>query len=172
MWDQVLKCVTDYRLGDLASIVGLLVAIIGFCVTIISVVRSKKAAERAEDAALQVRQDIAHFETVVDFAAALSSIDEIKRLNREGAWRVLPDRYAALRKALISIRKANPGLSSQHQTHLQSAIQHCSLMEGQVERALEAQSAPPRFTKLNEILSQQADHLNEILVEIKMKIGR
>jgi len=79
------------------------VTLIGFCLTLVGVWRSKSAAERAERAVIEVQQDIRRIDTVTELSAAISAMNEIKALQRKGAWEILPDRYAALRKALITV---------------------------------------------------------------------
>ena len=157
--------------GDIASVVGLIISIVGFIVTIRNVKRSKTAAQRAEEAATQTRDAIIRAETIIDFSAALTIMDEIKRLHRAGAWNYLPDRYSTLRKMLISIRTANITLSVQHQTALQGAIQHFSNIERRIERALISNSAKPDAAKLNAIVSTQIDKLSEVLTAIRQQIG-
>ena len=56
MLADAVDLVTTYRLGDFASIIGLLVTFIGFAVTLWNVVRSKRASEKAEEAVKRVRE--------------------------------------------------------------------------------------------------------------------
>jgi hypothetical protein len=76
------QLITDYHIGDLASVAGLVISIIGFLVTIMGVWRSKSAAERAERAANEARRQIRAYETVADFSATIALMEEIKRLHR------------------------------------------------------------------------------------------
>jgi hypothetical protein len=87
---------------------------------------------------------------------------EINGLHRAAAWSVLPDRYAALRQSLISIRSANPDLLPEHQAVLQGTVTHLSEMERKVDRALIGNTVPAAIPKMNEILSQQMDKLTEV----------
>lgn len=159
-------------IGDVASIVGVLVGIVGFIITIVSVLRSKNAAQRAQEAVLGVRRDLRHQETATEFAAALATIDEIKRLQREKAWKILPDRYAALRKSLIVIRTANPELDGEHQKTLQAAIALFARIEGEIEKGLATDASTLDVVQSNSVVSKQADRLHAVLTELKQKIGR
>jgi hypothetical protein len=67
--------------------------------------RSKKAAEMAQEEVRSVKQAIARSSTIADFSAAITSMNEIKRLHRLDAWIVLPDRYAALRSILSACER-------------------------------------------------------------------
>src|SRR3954451_18288780 len=111
----------DYRIGDLASIAGVAISIIGFIITVVNVRRSKSAAERAEAAANEARLLVRSYETVADFSAAIAIMDEIKRLHRTGQLDMLLDRYAALRKVLIGVRRLSPMTDESKGTLIQSA---------------------------------------------------
>jgi hypothetical protein len=100
-----LNWITENHIGDLASLAGVIISFIGFVVTVWNVRRSKSAAERAEVAANEARRVIRFYETVSEFSAAIAIMEELKRLHRLGATDVLLDRYAALRKALITVRR-------------------------------------------------------------------
>ena len=123
-WTEFVAWIVRHNLGDLASVAGVIIVIVGFGFTLMNVYRSKAAATRAEEAAKETRESIRLFDTVSDFANSISTMDEIKRLHRESAWAILPDRYASLRKLLVTLRSANPGLSENHATTIQRAIQN------------------------------------------------
>jgi hypothetical protein len=158
--------------GDIASIVGLLVSLIGFVITIRVAWRSKKAAELAQEEVAKIRSELIRSMTIVDFASAVMAMDEIKRLHRDGAWNILPARYTALRRMLIAIRSANPGLNEVYQTVIQRALQQFRSIEHVVERALAMQQPPADPARLNRIVSDQIDALSEILETMKQDIGR
>lgn len=156
--------------GDIASVVGVIISLIGFAVTIWGVLRSKTAAQRAKEEVTKVQETILKVDLVMEFSEAVTIIDEIKRLHRAAAWGILPDRYSALKRILISIRSANPDMSDTHKTSVQSAIQNFTDIEKKVERALTSQTSPPNVAKLNEIVSLQLDKLNEVLAAIKQEV--
>src|SRR5436190_15719755 len=112
---------TDYHVGDLASIAGVAISVVGFAVTLWNVSRSKSAAERAEAAANEARLLVRSYETVADFSAAIAIMEEIKRLHRTGQLEMLLDRYAALRKVLIGVRKLSPSVNELMENQIQNA---------------------------------------------------
>ena len=160
-----------YRPGDWLSLVGLVLTIVGFIATLWNLLRAKNAAKRAEDAVTKVRDDMRRTDMVADFAAAVAAMEEIKRLHREAAWPVLPDRYAELRKSLISIKSANKRLPDYQQSALQSAIQHFSSLERTVETALDTKEPLPNTARLNSLVSKRIDALQGVLVEVRNGIG-
>jgi hypothetical protein len=147
--DTLTKFIEDHW-GDIASVVGVLISLIGFGITIWGVLRSKNAAQRAEEAAKDVRQSLLKVDTVMELSAATTIMEEIKRLHRASAWVVLLDRYSTLRRLLISIKSANPQLADEHLSALQSAVQHFTDIERKVERSITAGNNPPNVASLNE----------------------
>lgn len=170
--EQIMQYIIEKNLGDLTSVLGFIVALIGFSWTIISVLRSKSATEGAKDAVLKVRDDMRYVETVSEVSTVITAMDEIKRLHREGTWRVLPDRYSVLRKLLISIKASNSDMNTRYKSVFQDAIQSLRSIEKQVEYANLQAKIPQNVAKLNAIISRLIDSLHEILVEIKKQIGR
>lgn len=165
-----MRWLTDYHIGDLASIAGVAISIIGFFVTVLNVRRSKSAAERAENAANEARRMIRDYETLSDFSAAIAIMEEIKRLHRFGQADPLLDRYAALRKVLTEVRKMSPSVNSNMDEIIQSAVTTLAAMEDQVERA-RALGTMPDFVRLNRALSREIDQLHAVFVEMKLSDG-
>ena len=62
--DVLVAWIEQSRAGDIASVLGLLVALVGFAITIWNVRASKAAAIRAEEAANEARRAIRFFDVV------------------------------------------------------------------------------------------------------------
>jgi hypothetical protein len=122
--------------------------------------KSRKAAERTRDAIIRT-------DTIALISAAVTAMDEIKRLHRVPAWQILPDRYSELRKLLIAVRGANTNLQPDYASVLQGTIQQFSTMEEEVERALTSNRPLPNQARLNKIVSTQGDNLLHVLEKMK-----
>ncbi|SRR6266446_474393 len=92
-------------------------------------------------------------------------------MHRLDIWSLLPDRYSSLKRLLVTIRSSNANLLPKHRAVLLGAIQQFSDIEKKVERALANHSSPSNVAKLNEIVSLQLDHINEILAALRQEIG-
>ncbi len=170
--ETLLKFMDSYKLGDFASILGLIISLFGFGVTIFAVFRSKEAAERAAAVVETVRKDLRKSETVADFASALAVMAEIKRLHRQHSLQLLPDRYSSLRKSLISIRSSNPILTDSDKKIIQSSITQFSSIELRIdEHLLKNASTDLNFSKINGIVSKQIDKIQEVLIRLRTEIG-
>ncbi len=146
--------------GAIASILALAIALIGFFITIRKVSRSEKAVK-------QVRDELRKIDTISDFSSAITTMVEIKRLHREKAWAILPDRYAELRESLISIKELNPTISDGKKKIIQSAIQNFRGLEEKIETCLYQKKDPEDVDKFNHLISRHIDKLQRILIEFK-----
>jgi hypothetical protein len=155
-----------HHVGDLASVAAVCLSVVGFSFTIYGVFKSKSAAQRAEQAARSTRDSISLLDTVVDFAAAISILEEVKRLHRSGQWSVLPDRYASLRKILVTLRASSPKLSHNQRSAIQNALANLYALEGLVERSLGDPSGL-KPAKFNAVISRDVDELIAALAELK-----
>jgi hypothetical protein len=170
-----LKPIMDYLLkgpgGNLASIIGLFVSILGFVITISNTRKSKTAAEEARDAVVKVRTDLSKIETVSDLSIAITLMEEIKRLQMQSSWMTIPDRCSNLRKNLISIKSNYPNLSIDQKTALQNAIQQFTTIETLVVKALNDNKSPTDPLKLYRIVSLQVDNAYQLLIDIRNTVG-
>jgi hypothetical protein len=153
--------------GDLASVVGLLVSLIGFAITIAGVRRAKGAAEQARQAAIATRESIAHYDAIADLSAAMTMMDEIKRLQRHAVWAALPDRYSDLRRRLITIRNSRAHLSEVQRESLQLAIEEFAEFERTADRAAMTGRSPRDLLKLNETVSVRIDEVHALLLSLQ-----
>lgn len=156
--------------GDLASVAGVGLTILGFAATLIGVFKSKSAAEKAAAAAREMRASLLYVDTVAELASALTTMEEIKRLHRAAAWPVLPDRYATLRRQLVGIVSAGSPVSDGHRGALQIAIDQLVAIERKVETAIARSDAPPNPAKLNQVVSEQIDRLEAVLRTLQRQI--
>jgi hypothetical protein len=155
------------RWGDIASVIGVVLTILGFGVTIFGVWRSKSAAKEASQAATAARDSISRYDAIADLAAAMSIMDEIKRLQRNAIWAVLPDRYSELRRRLIAIKSSRAALSDAQHQKLEETVETFADLERRIERAVAASGSPPNPAKLNDIVSGQIDEVHAILLSLQ-----
>jgi hypothetical protein len=169
--DVLIAWLDQTRAGDIASIVGLLIAVVGFAITIRNVRASRAAAVRAEEAANQARRAIRFFDVVAEISTAIAAMEEIRRLHRDAAWPILPDRYNALRKSLITIRGSDLALSEDQQARIQAAIVYLAELERMVEVSLEEDKTPSNVARWNALASGHILELHSLLLELKSRAG-
>lgn len=164
----VLDFWTPKSAADASSILGLVITVVGFVFTLISVTKSKDAAKRAEKASKEAVGLIKIFDTVADVSSAVAIMDEIKRLHRHNAWSIILDRYSALRKIFVEIKEnGNDFLPSEKET-LERSILIVDSLERKVE-AIIGKGNKPDSTKLNKEISESLIKVHEMLVALKNK---
>lgn len=171
MWAWIVKNWVEQNWGDLASVAGLAVSVIGFLLTIVGVWRAKSAAEAAQNAARQTKEVIVRSDMIADISAVISMMNEIKRFHREGNWSGSLERCSEIRQKIISIRGTGSNLTKEHQTFLSSAGQQFKDIETQVETVAAGKKRSLPYATLNVIVSEQVDRLNEVLVTLKRNLG-
>ncbi|MDM8544036.1 hypothetical protein QUF90_23415 [Desulfococcaceae bacterium HSG9] len=161
---NIIDYIVKNNLGDIASVIGVIVAIIGFFVTISNVVKSKNAAQKAEAASYKIRENIFRYDAISECAEAISLLNEIKRLQRGNLWLILPDRYSAVNRLLYSLKAFDSELMKNHKMYIQNAIQQFVSLEELVDRSITRNKLPPSesIVQINKIVNQQLDKLYEI----------
>jgi hypothetical protein len=155
--------------ADVASLVGVVITIIGFAVTIWTVLKSKSAAERAEQAARTARSNLLRVDSIAGISAAITGFEDLKRLHRTGSWDGMPERYAVQRRSLIAVRSGSMTLTDAQKAILQSAVQQLSFMEKQIEAHLAHPEDVPDRAKFNGIVSKQTGALTRVLGSIGLQ---
>jgi hypothetical protein len=159
------------KANDLANswsdLAGVLLSVIGFALTLTAVFRSKTAAEQARKAAEETRKGIRLLDTVVDFSAAIALLEEIKRSHRQQQWGPLPDKYAAIRKVLITLRNSRIALKESQETAIQNAVVNLVDIERRVEKALADKSSSLNYAKINSLISEDIDNLLAVMTQLK-----
>ena len=170
-YDLFLQWMEVNHVGDLSGVLGIVISIVGFGVTVAGVVRSQRAAEAAATAARETRDSVRLLDTVVEFSAAIAALEELKRLHREANWQILPDRYAHIRKLLATLRTTPILLTPVQKRVITQALINLRKMEDLVERHLK-KSSNLDGAKLNRTITDDIDSLLGVFNDLKsMNVG-
>lgn len=165
-----LPILLGYLWGDVASVAGLVVALIGFSVTIWTVLKSKTAAQQAKDATDELRERIRGINTISDVAEAVATMEELKRLHRAEVWPIALDRYTVLKRLLIRIHAQHRGLSNERKAVLTGAITQFTRIEKKIERSVQDDTRM-KIAGLNEIVTVQIDEITRLFAELQQEMG-
>lgn len=158
--DRFLAFVAKNHLGDAASIVGLIIT----CFTFWVADRARKAAETAKEHVLR-------FEATADVARAIAILEETKNLHRrKELWLLLPEKYTAVRKILISLRDGSPKPKKEELTRIQNAVATLLSFEEAVEEALRKYGEPLDSARLNRLTCRQIDDLTTTLMTLRARV--
>ena len=153
--------------GAYASIGSIVIALLGFSLTLFNVRKGRTAAQRAETAAKDAVGRLKLYDSVSGFSTAISILEEIKRLHRKDAWEVVIDRYAALKGILVEVRASNANLTQKQSTVVQKVITDLSTMENAVETEMARGGTPQEVPRFNEMLSKDIEKIQAVLAELK-----
>ena len=170
-YDLIFRTIADNVGRDNASVLGLVVRVVCFPVTMWRVSHTNATAEAAKQAVDQVKKDLACFDAMTELSAATVALDEIKDLQRAGAWQHLPRRYSAIRRSIVEIRTVFPNLSRKDPSILNGVIQHLKIMEGELDKN-RFREGRRDIARLNRTVSDMQDRLNELIAEIKSQVGK
>lgn len=156
----------------IASISSSVIGLAGFGLTIWYLKKTKSLAENARDTAKGVRDDIKKVDTITDLSSAITIMEEIKRLQREGAWYILPDRYTILRQLLIRIKSSKLDLSDSSHIVIQNSIAHIKGIENDIENRIQRGDKLSDSVRLNKVVTKEIDKLQEVLEEVKSSMSQ
>lgn len=158
--------------GNIASIAGFFLSLVGFGWTVWLAWQARSAAKAAERAASEARRAIIRSQTIAEVAQILVIMEEIKRLHRVAAWPILLERYSTLRRMLVAVRSDNPEMSNEHKSAIQSAIQTFKNLEDEVEATPPPERERLNPARFNTLVSTRIDEIGDLLTRMKQDIGR
>jgi hypothetical protein len=161
------KFVSLPMVSDQLSIAGLIITILGFAITISSVIKSKKAAEKASKQVEVFKQRLSAFDISTDISSAIEMIEQIKRLQRAKSWPGVLDQYSQLRRRMIAVKSNGKGLSEKQSTQLQATIQLTARIEEQLDAMLFEEGKDVNVAYLNKAISKQLGGLMDIVASIR-----
>lgn len=154
--------------GDLASILGLMVGVIGFSYTVGQVRQAKTAAEQTREAVGRLRALIRHVDSVAELAAALVELDGIYSHVHAGRWKEVRSQCGPLRQKLHVIKTETPDLTEEDELAFQRVIRLFRNLEQAIS---EAGDSVPSRDALRGLVSEDIDGLHAILARLKKKTG-
>jgi hypothetical protein len=154
--------------SDWLSIIGLLLTLVGFSITIFAAFRAKSAAESARAAASSAANIVRRLDVIGELATVIQLIEELKRLQRSRAVDLLPDRYASVRGRLISIRQYFSDEKSQEA--IQDVVARIASLQRAYDRNASIFDDAKAISKSNDSLSNSIDALLKIQEEIKINL--
>lgn len=171
--NDIIQYIVNNDLGDVASVVGIVITIIGFGVTLWQVYRSKSASLQAKESVEHFQKEVLKYKTVSDLSETISMVNEIKELNRQSEWKLLLHRYSDLKRRFIDIKQSNIEFTKFQNQNIQDMIfaidDICDIVENIVNKNVQEDEFD--ITKINRIITKHADGIFGILIKIKSVRG-
>ena len=164
---HVVDALADPKVAGVLGALGLILTIVGFVITIVQVRGSKTAAESAEQAVRTVRSQINQFDAAAECVSAIQILDEIERLHRQGPIQMLPERYNAVRRALILMRTSKPEAVLAYMTQLQDAIAQLATLKDTSDKLIGQGATGLDVAKSNRVTTKIIDNLTQLSGELR-----
>jgi hypothetical protein len=153
--------------ANFSSVTGLVVSTIGFFWTLIIVWKSKTAAQKAEEAALMMKDALLKSESLAGCSTAISLIEEIRTFHRESEWDKSLYRYSRLTPILLSLKADKNSFSEKDMGTIASVIKQVAGCEKEIDKVRMDRKYQVKPDRLNDILSNQVRKLHELLSNLK-----
>jgi hypothetical protein len=157
--------------GDWSSLLGLIVGLAGFIITIHLLLKSKSAIQAAAGAAEDTNKRTRTAFALTDIATTIAIAQEIRRLQRAAQWPIALDRYSHLRSHLVQFRAENPSLTPLQATQIQNAIAQVASLENAVEQLVSGTRTTAELARWNRILAEVLEALESLTANLKHSGG-
>lgn len=150
--------------GDVATVLGIVVALCGFAWAIWEARRARSASEAAEAAASETSAQIARHLQTVDLQRAIGLIQRIKTLHDNDRWEASGEHYQPLRETLSDIIARCPVEQASVREKLATARTNVGDMENLVRQHVSRHQPVPENdrSQLNQSLNDIQSDLEEL----------
>lgn len=108
--------------GLVLGVWGVALAIVGFAITFVQLVRTRHATHAATEAITKLKREIASFDTVGEIRSARSLAGTVQDDLGRSDWPAASHRYDALRETLVKVISAPNGLSTREIASIEEHI--------------------------------------------------
>ena len=141
------------EIGSLASIAGLLVALVGLGFALLQLSRLRGETRAARQAAEETRRLLRRDLAGTDLTRLSERIQGLMEMHRSGDRARALDRYPEIQRLLIEIRRQHPNLSAEHRDRLQNAVNRLRKMQSELE-GQEGNITPAQMQRFNRALTR------------------
>ena len=152
--------------ADMASYFGIVLAFVGFSVTLVQLYKTKGAISAASNAVAQLKDRLYELDSVQSLSTARSLIRELKRITTSmnpGDEYILPDKCESLRTLLVEFRSIT---SARNQRDIQGVLVLLAEIESSIVNS-RLSSIPFNPTDFYTSLAEKLDLLSGILASIR-----
>ena len=148
--------------GNLASVIGVIVSVGGLAWAVVEARGARSAAQSAEQAALETKDNIGRHLLAIDLERAINLIQRLKLLHSTGRWEAALEQYQALRAMLSDIIARYPNDESELSERLISARYLIQEIEGYVEAQNNRDFENEDVARLNQQLNKVQSDLEDM----------
>lgn len=131
-----------------------LVSVAGLVFTVWTLFRANTAARAAKEAVTELKKKLSTFDTALALSSIIDNIKQIRKLQREDAWKKVPSIYTTVRMSLAEIHSNNLALSECDREQIQNAATELAQIEERIETELRSNREPDDMAQINQIISE------------------
>ena len=158
--------------GSIASTLGLVVSIVGFSIAVAQTIRSRKAAEAAEEAVQETRRSLSKNVAIVDLTTASERIQELRRIVRRGHGEKdrTFDKFYGIRVMLSDISSQHPDLGEDDRKSLQESADSLGQIERRVSNLEHSHNKDVQVAEIDNDLLKIQSFIHKLTSEIKQSL--
>ncbi|WP_222288198.1 hypothetical protein [Rhizobium leguminosarum] len=153
-------------LSDWLGLLGIILSLVGFGVSLVQIRKTKNAAESARDAATLATESVRKLDSVISFATVSKALSEMKDTLIKEDYELLAGLFDKARKALIDARENHPGLTDDQRRSIQKALSFLKSLEIDV-RTLDNATLKQQHAKFVKTLLEISDNVTTILIKTR-----
>ena len=157
-------------LGDIIAISGLAVSIFGFIFAIGQILKTKKAAIAASNAAYDAKKVMQKEFMLSDISSSAKSIEELKSLMRRERFEDALFRISDLNSQLIQLRHLDYFQKEEFKKLFQDIIAQLAVLRDILENKISDNGQKIEIVIVNRKLAEIADSLNDLIGKAKYTI--
>lgn len=152
--------------SDWLGLLGIILSLVGFGVSLTQIRKTKNAAESARDAATLATESVRKLDSVISFATVSKALSEMKDTLIKEDYVLLAGLFDKARKALIDARENHPGLTDDQRRSIQKALSFLKSLEIDV-RTLDSSTLKQQHAKFVKTLLEISDNVTTILIKTR-----
>ncbi|RYG93541.1 MAG: hypothetical protein EON58_18110 [Alphaproteobacteria bacterium] len=154
--------------GYWLAVVGMIISVVGFAITLTQLSRTKKATEAVSKEVKRIEFAVLKYDASIETSRAETALEAIKKGVRNGDWRQATDDLESLSKALHTLRQLEIPELLQHAASIDSIMTHanrtCERLDKAGDQGLEE-------TETNKTLSKLREH-DKIITSLRIALHR
>jgi hypothetical protein len=158
------------NVGDAVGVLGLIITIVGFILTIINIKRTKKIAVEARNAADKAVGAVNLYNELSDISSAISGMEEIIRKIHDGNFESIINNIMDVKKRLVSIKSSGNNINEDQRKLIQKTLSGLSNFSEQITNA-KRNKEEVKVEGVNKKMMNHMDVLVNILVTMKSVQG-
>jgi hypothetical protein len=149
------------------SLIGLLVSILGFCVTIFQISRATSAAEAAVGAVKELKARVEIYDVVFDLSRVKSGLEESQRHLHRGNLSDAIESLSSVRSGLVRISEMKSAITQIQKDRMTELIGEISNYQDKIRRAMFKGSSPVDLPKMLSVMSKHYDAVSRVLIHVE-----